>query len=256
MCFLAISVFCKLEADILYDQIEQNDHLEQNDQVELNPFGNDTVVGGDMVLTKSQDKILKARNFGNWVRKWKNGVIPYQMSGDVRNNFGKWVDQAAGLVRQATGGCIKFQRRTNERDYVNMVNGQGCQSRIGYEGGAQYLSLQVGGICNCLGVVIHEMMHAAGMSHEHQRNDRDSYINVNWNNVAGNQRGNFDKMQGQTFGLPFDYNSIMLYGSYLFGINNRQPTTTKKGGGELADLCRKNNLSSVDVQKIKKFYGC
>jgi len=62
-----------------------------------------------------------------------------------------------------------------------------CLSSIGRDGGAQ--SLTLGMSCHYLGVILHEMTHAAGFYHEQNRWDRDEYVNIHWSNIQpGNQR--------------------------------------------------------------------
>ena len=56
-----------------------------------------------------------------------------------------------------------------------------CFSATGKSGGKQPLSLGKG--CTTKGVVIHELLHALGMMHEHCRADRDQFIWINFNNV-------------------------------------------------------------------------
>ena len=49
-------------------------------------------------------------------------------------------------------------------------------------GGGQVLSLQAGG-CTYIGTVAHELIHALGFFHEQSRNDRDTYVTVNYANI-------------------------------------------------------------------------
>lgn len=89
-------------------------------------------------------------------------------------------------------------------------------------------------------VVLHEMLHNMGFWHEQNRADRDTYVDVIWENINPEFHGQFVKNQdlardlpncivgrqaeydncdsgllGNTYGLPYDYQSIMHYGPAL-----------------------------------------
>ncbi|KFD50587.1 hypothetical protein M513_08536 [Trichuris suis] len=97
--------------------------------------------------------------------------------------------------------CIRFVRRTNEEDYLIIGKYGGsvllnklsievsaflrCFSDVGRSGGRQMLSLDDG--CVIYRTVIHELMHSVGFWHEHERPDRDSYVEIIWQNIRQGQ---------------------------------------------------------------------
>eukprot|EP00058_Branchiostoma_floridae_P022713 XP_002608203.1 hypothetical protein BRAFLDRAFT_90357 [Branchiostoma floridae] len=122
--------------------------------------------------------------------------------------------------------CIRFVPRTNERDYVHIKRLSGCWSDIGVSGGMQELSLGDG--CLWKGTIIHELMHAVGFWHEHQRPDRDDYVTIRLQNVDPDEQYNFDKQtDSRTLGLPYDYGSVMHYESDAFSANGRDTIVPK-----------------------------
>ena len=69
-----------------------------------------------------------------------------------------------------------------------------------------------------MGKVLHEMLHTMGFFHTHTRPDRDQYVKVFLNHVRNRKANayNFKKQKASildTFGEPYDYKSIMHYGS-------------------------------------------
>jgi hypothetical protein len=60
----------------------------------------------------------------------------------------------------------------------------------------------------------HELGHALGLFHEQSRPDRDDYVTVLTNNINPAAIPNFDKSSSddvQTYGIPYDYGSVMHY---------------------------------------------
>lgn len=57
-----------------------------------------------------------------------------------------------------------------------------CSSLVGFANQRQSVSLSVPG-CLKHGIILHELLHALGFYHEHTRNDRDQYVEINWDNM-------------------------------------------------------------------------
>lgn len=68
-------------------------------------------------------------------------------------------------------------------------------------------------------MIAHEVAHALGFWHEQSRPDRDSYVNVRWENIDRDSKGQFLKEQPadvDTGNVPYDLGSIMHYRSKAF----------------------------------------
>lgn len=60
-------------------------------------------------------------------------------------------------------------------------------------------------------VVIHEIGHAIGFSHEQSRTGRDNFVRILFDNIQQGREGNFGIRNTNNFGVEYDYLSIMHY---------------------------------------------
>ena len=71
-------------------------------------------------------------------------------------------------------------------------------------------------------MLAHEIGHALGLVHEHQRPDRDEFITINNENVLNLAEALFSKFEAKFVGteLPYDYGSDMHYRATVSIINH------------------------------------
>ncbi|PRD33214.1 UNVERIFIED_CONTAM: Astacin-like metalloprotease toxin 1 [Trichonephila clavipes] len=132
-----------------------------------------------------------------------------------------------------------------------------CYSHVGRTGGQQPVSLGEG--CGWEATIIHEFGHAIGFYHEQNRSDRDDYLTIFWENILPGREDQFMKLRPTQNQLltPFDYDSIMLYGSMSFSKDRKKLRTMEGKNKEyLKDVFSKGKLSPSDIQRIKKLYNC
>ncbi|KAE9420639.1 hypothetical protein Angca_007388, partial [Angiostrongylus cantonensis] len=107
------------------------------------------------------------------------------------------------------------------------------------------------------GTAVHKIGHVLGLLHTMSRYDRDEYITIVEKNADPNHIGNFAKVGSnytETYGLSYDYGSVMHYGELSGSINQlptmiaRDPFHQKTMGSEL--------ISFSDIFTINEHYGC
>lgn len=65
---------------------------------------------------------------------------------------------------------------------------------------------------------MHELGHAMGFFHEHSRPDRDQFVSIQFRNIKRGKERQFRKYPASlinSYGVPYDYESIMHYGPYV-----------------------------------------
>ena len=94
---------------------------------------------------------------------------------------------------------IRFKMLSNETDGISINPHAGCTSPVGRQGGIQSLSLAYdeNGRCDSMATVMHEFLHALGVSHTQTRPDRDYYVTILKENINATNYHNFDMVDYQ-----------------------------------------------------------
>ncbi|KAJ6636301.1 Zinc metalloproteinase nas-14 [Pseudolycoriella hygida] len=189
--------------------------------------------------------------------RWKNFNIQPDPAYDKREY--RLINDALYNLMEALP-CITFgiwpPNSKPTGDYVYIIKGtkNGCNSPVGRIGGRQEMNLQSPG-CMSVGTIMHEMIHALGFYHEQSRPDRDNFVEILWDNIQPEFEFAFDKYPDSdvsTFGVPYNYESIMHYKGHDFS-KNKQPTIVAKNGAKVGSV---GYLQETDIQKLKLMYEC
>ena len=206
---------------------------------------------GDIVLPNQENR----NAIRDLTKKWPNAQIPYIITNQFSQAERQIIARAFNLYTQKT--CIRFKARTTERDFFRFEkSNNGCVSYgIGRNGnGMQIVSLGPG--CIYFVGVLHEIMHVAGFWHEQSRIDRDQYIRINWGNIKDDagSRAQFKKTQSNDFNTPYDYCSIMHYGTRFLSKNGSPTMTVLKNTNCVIGQAK--TLSDLDIRKLNTLYRC
>jgi len=186
---------------------------------------------------------------------WPHARIPYAISPHYSTHERALLARAVKQYHDKT--CVRFvPRAPGEGDYLFIGKVDGCFSEVGRTSGVQVLSLDNG--CMEYPTIIHEMMHVVGFYHEHERWDRDNFIDIIWQNIdrgALDQFGKVDLSKTSYYGQPYDYKSILHYDSLAFSKNGF-PTMLPKKPGLASTIGNAKDFSEVDLAKINRMYKC
>ncbi|CAI4228413.1 unnamed protein product [Auanema sp. JU1783] len=210
--------------------------------------------GVDETLLHQPDGSVYFNALKNKQLTWTGGIIPYEMDSAFSSAEVRTIEKAFASYKKST--CIRFQKRTDETDYLNIVKGYGCYSQVGRTGGKQEISLGRG--CLFHEIIVHELMHSVGFWHEHSRADREDHIKIKWENILPGMKSQFDKISvalQDLQGEKYDYRSIMHYDSTAFSRNGKNTIETVEEG--FTDVIGSaTDLSPLDIVKINKLYQC
>lgn len=189
-------------------------------------------------------------------KKWPNNTIPYVIEA---NHPGRGnILNAINTITNSTNLNL-VPKNSSHRNWVVFLNRGGCASYVGNQGiGGQPIFSQ----CHTIvGKIIHEILHASGIYHEHTRRDRDSFVKINLMNVKPEAVSNFTQYlysdpAGRDCG-NYDYGSIMHYGEYFFSINRSTLKTIEikiPPGTNSTRIGQRNGLSTNDINCVNMLY--
>lgn len=190
--------------------------------------------------------------------RWPNGVFAYDFAPDVRADAVKVARFKAACEKLTAGSAIGcFDRALSnpvgKQHYVLVHNDPGNYSYVGLQGGMQTLGLYN---WDYEFIIAHEIKHALGWHHEHQRPDRDQYIKINLANVEPGKESNFMIMAGATTRHPYDFESVMHYSPTAFSKNTLKTIEAlPQYAAQEAQMGQRTHFSAIDLAEIKAIYG-
>jgi len=186
---------------------------------------------------------------------WDHGVIPYYYSGNfseadravVAKAMGIWESVCRVSFREVSprSNAYKIIRTSRSNTWASSIGENNVENHMYYGDGA-----------DSLGHSLHELGHCLGLLHEHQRPDRDLYVQILWSNIYPEYRSNFQKRNNPLIDekkFAYDYSSIMHYHSRGFSIDGSEtivPLTT-----EGVTIGQRDELSENDAEKARSIYG-
>jgi hypothetical protein len=214
----------------------------------------DMIVPTDFVMDSNQaDDEFHANYVLKRVRLWPRGEIPYVFASNIttteRNQF---LSYCREMGRFARVSCRPRQSADNDFVHIEKTNENICGlSYLGRFGGRQPLKIR----CWRKRTIQHELLHAFGISHEHNRMDRDDYITILWHNIDPAIRSQYNKVSIDQVALYlnyYDFRSLLHYGSYS-GSANGQIVFYRNDTNGIVN--QSNEMSYGDHYTLYAMYG-
>jgi len=168
----------------------------------IDPEGRTYVEVDDMLFWVREGAGVESAFTGN---RWTNGIVYYVFDAAVSStNRQNWRDAAAAWSVVAP---LTFTEDTGIGNYIYVQNGSGNNSYVGMIGGRQVMNISS---WTYEYAIAHEIGHALGLIHEHQRSGRDSYVTINYSYIQSGYEFAFDIAGSTNYG-PYDFDSVMHY---------------------------------------------
>ena len=195
-------------------------------------------------LHKPHTALAKARVkrglYNPQATRWPDNIVYYSLTNANPETRSAFLSAARAI---SDASALRFIERTTEARYLLVANSMlfdSCGFAAGEANGPQFLLLNP---MHCyapdeaVGTLLHELMHALGAEHEHQRDDRIGQV------VGGSEQATRIQAQMTKHG-PFDADSIMLYQPGIFKLPDDHP----------ARPWPRNTLSAGDIKMLQTLY--
>lgn len=175
---------------------------------------------------------------------WRGGIVPYEINPDLGNIV--TIHTSIKTLEQQTN--VRFVGRFIQQDYIRFSKqtAGNANSEEGRQGGHQFVNASL----NDVGTLVHEIGHALGLMHEHQRKDRDDFVIFHAERVTENG-GQYKKRDTKSVTAKYDFQSLMHYNA---GDPSNPVFESRTGLPVPADIGSSGSLTITDRTFLESLY--
>lgn len=252
-----------LGVDIELGEVHRPDATSESLGDGLQLIDGEVVLDGDMILGPIDDVFEKLelgtrspsstgivnRQF-DFHFLWPKGIVRYQIVAGFSKSKRQQINSALNHWRDKTP--LKFVAASSGKRVFFRPSNKSCSATVGYQPNNNNMRVLVSPSCGT-GSLIHEIGHVVGLLHEHVRCNRDTFVKINWNNIAEKHRHNFYRRcaDGETY-TSYDYGSIMHYSNRAFSKNGWRTIVKKRKGPAIG---QRKGLSKKDIEGVRRRYA-
>lgn len=190
---------------------------------------------------------------------WTNGVIPVKFDSTINTTRkNKFLAQCARWTKVANVKCVTY---TNQAKFllVTAKDTTQCYAHVGMgkTAGTRVFNFGINWCWDYDWSILHDIGHVMGLIHEHQRSDRDKYIEVLTSNILPGYAFAFDKLGTSQNVTAYDFQSIMQYPSYSYAVSGKQSMRARPAYASSQKYLnvQPTVLSAKDITTIRNIYG-
>ena len=186
---------------------------------------------------------------------WTDGEVFYVFHGSVAPDQQQNMLDAMAEIESVSD--VQFIPHMGEPNYVLIRRSEsGCSATTGMAGGIQFVNLTAGCFTDHY-LIIHELMHTLGMRHEQTRNDRDDFVEINWDAINPGAVGNFIIQPNMTDDGPYNFDSVTHYRRTAWHIDGDWTISVRDPYKRLWQraIGNRDHLSHGDMWVLYHLYG-
>jgi hypothetical protein len=220
-------------------------------------------------ISNDSSGTAKSTSYCRTCNLWANGRVPFEFDANVSSENRQRTLAVMTMLENIAH--IDFFPRTNQSQFIRFVDSDVNSSFVGMQSHGNTIKLFN---WNIPMIICHEIFHSLGFFHEHQRPDRDTYVQIRRDDICPDAfDANFpiEPNTAVTSNIPYDFESIMHYDSTAFSrcvnpsssCRNNNPCPPGTGNTVIAQprfaefqhkIGQRNYLSRADSLMLRFLY--